>query len=172
MSAFCARREVQAMFDNVISSVISWLTSANINAVKKFPETKIDRDSAVTAVSIKSAVMTSSGAGNYLGIYEYGGTLKEVYGNRAEICFALDIYTPDSGCTEVFDEIVAEVHNLPDGLKLRSLECASPEFDAKSGMFCLKCTMKCTAILVRTETEEQGEFTDFVLRGELSGYEL
>lgn len=156
------------MFDSVITSVVSWLCAADINAVRKFPETKLDRDSSVVAVSVKSGVLTSSGAGNYLGIYEYGGTLKEVYGARAELCFALDIYTPGSTQTEVFDEIAAAVQNLPDGLKLRSLECASPEFDEKSGMFCLKCSMNCIAIMLRTETEEQGEFTDFVLRGELS----
>lgn len=156
------------MFDSVIASVITWLTGAGISAVGKFPDTAIGRDTAVVAVSVKSGVLTSSGAGNYLGIYEYGGTLKEVYGSRAELCFALDIYCPDSDCTAVFDDIAAEIYGLPDGLKLKCLECGSPEFDTASGMFRLSCSMKCTAILVRTEAEEQGEFTDFVLRGELS----
>lgn len=171
MNASCARREVRQMFDNVISAVLSWLSSANISAVEKFPETKIDRESAVVAVSIKSGVLTSSGAGNYLGIYDYGGSLKEVYGSRAELCFALDIYSPDSGTTAIFDEIAGAAPSLPDGLKLRSIECGSTEFDSESGMFCLKCEMKCIAILVRTETEEQGEFSDFVLRGEINGHE-
>ena len=159
------------MFDNVITSVVNWLLDANINAVKKYPETKLDRKKSTVSVSIKSALMTSSGAGNYLGIYDYGGTLCEVYGSRAEICFALDIYTPDNCTAEVFDDIANAVRSLPDGLKLKSLECVDTEFDANSGMFCLKCKLDCTAIMVRTENGEQSEFSDFVLRGELNAYE-
>lgn len=155
------------MFDSVITSVINWLDDADINAVRKFPAANIDRSTTLVAVSIKSGVLTASGAGNYLGIYEYGGTLREVYGSRAELCFALDIYTPTSAQTTVFDQIAGAVSSLPDGLKMRSLECTSPEFDEKSGMFCLKCEMKCIAIMLRTETNEPGVFTDFVLRGEL-----
>lgn len=155
------------MFDNVLSSVLSWLNTANINAVSKFPDTAIDRDTAIVAVSIKSGVMSSSGAGNYLGIYEQGGTLRELYGSRAEIVFALDIYSPSGDCTEILDGIAENSYSLPDGLKLKSLECLAPEYDAESGMFRQKCSMKCTAILVRTESSEIGEFTDFVLRGEL-----
>lgn len=155
------------MFDNVLSSVLSWLNSADINAVLKYPDTAIDRDTAVVAVSISSGVMSSSGAGNYLGIYEQGGTLKELYGSRAEITFALDIYSPSGDCTELFDAVAENTYALPDGLKLKSIECLSPEYDAESGMFRQKCSMKCTAILVRTQSGEIGEFTDFVLRGEL-----
>ena len=171
MNAFSARKEGFRMFDNVISSVVNWLLDANINAVAKFPETKIRRTEKVVTVSVKSGLMTASGAGNYLGVCEYGGTVREVYGSRAEICFALDIYTPDSRTAEMFDDIAAAVYSLPDGLKLRSLECLDTEFDSESGMFCRKCSMKCTAIMVRTENEQQSEFSDFVLRGELNGYE-
>ena len=156
------------MFDNVITSVVGWLNDENISAVKKFPATKLNRNASTVAVSIKSGLMTSTGAGNYLGVYEEdGGGLCEVYGSRADITFALDIYTPDNSSSEVFDDIANAVCDLPDGLKFKSLECQSPEFDGKSGLFCRKCTLNCTAIMVRTENEEHTEFTDFVLRGEL-----
>ena len=159
------------MFDSIIDSVVSWLQNESINAVRRFPETKIDRAESVIAVSIKSAVMTASGAGNYLGIYEQGGALCEVYGTRADMTFALDIYTPDNSGAEVFDSVADAVYALPDGLKLKSLECSDAEFDKESGMFCMKSRLNCTAIMVRTENTEHREFTGFVLRGELSGYE-
>ena len=159
------------MFDSVISSVIDWLCDANINAVKKFPATKLNRQKSTVAVSIKSGVMTSTGAGNYMGICDARGKIYEVYGSRAELSFALDIYTPDNSSAEIFDGIANAVRELPDGLKFKSLECESPEFDEGSGMFCRKCILNCTAIMVRTENEERTEFTDFVLRGELKAYE-
>lgn len=160
------------MFDNIINSVVGWLNDENINAVKKFPATKLNRQESTVAVSIKSGLMTSTGAGNYLGIYEDDDSgLCEVYGSRADITFALDIYTPDNSSSEVFDDIANAVTMLPDGLKFKSLECLSPEFDGESGMFCRKCSLNCTAIMVRTENEERTEFTDFVLRGELRANE-
>lgn len=159
------------MFDSIITSVVGWLLSANVNAVKKFPESKLDREESTVAVSIKSGVMTSTGAGNYLGIYETDGAFCEVYGSRAELSFALDIYTPDNSSSEVFDGIANAVCDLPDGLKFKSLECGAPEFDEACGMFCRKCSLNCTAIMVRTENEERTAFSDFVLRGELKAYE-
>lgn len=159
------------MFDSIIDSVVTWLVNENINAVRRFPETKIDRAESIVAVSIKSAIMTASGAGNYLGIYEQGGVLCEVYGTRADMTFALDIYTPDNSGTELFDNVADAVYALPDGLKLKSFECDSAEFDKESGMFCMKSRLNCTAIMVRAENTEHREFTGFVLRGELSGYE-
>lgn len=159
------------MFDSIIDSIVTWLTNENINAVRRFPETKIERAESVVAVSIKSAVMTASGAGNYLGIYEQGGVLCEVYGTRADMTFALDIYTPSNSGTELFDAIADAIYSLPDGLKLKSFECEDALFDEESGMFCMKSRLNCTAIMVRTENTEHREFTGFVLRGELSGYE-
>lgn len=165
------------MFETVLSSVVSILRNAGINACVKYPETKTDRDSELVCVSLRSGKLSSSGCGNYIGICEDGGTVRELYGSRAELVFSLELYSParpgfgPGACVRLFDRIAALMGTAPQGLKLRALSCGEALFDTESRMFCSVCELKCGAYLLREAEPETGSFTDFILRGEIDSYE-
>ena len=56
------------MFDTITDSIASALSGNGINAVTKFPVSKLDRTQTLVCVSIKSARITASGLGNYIGL--------------------------------------------------------------------------------------------------------
>lgn len=165
------------MLETVLDSVVGILTSAGINACAKYPETKIDRDTAIVCVSLRYGKISASGCGNYIGICDSGGTVTELYGSRAELCFALEMYSPAksgfgaSGCVRLFDSVAAVMSAYPEGLRMRSFDYGEAEFDAESRMFRSVCELKCGALLLREAEPETGVFTDFILRGEIDGYE-
>lgn len=165
------------MLEAVLDSVVGILTSAEINACIKYPETKIDRDIPIVCVSLRSGRISASGCGNYIGICDTGGTVKELYGSRAELCFALEMYSPAmpdygaAGCVRLFDSVAAVLDTCPEGLKLRSFDYGEAEFDTESKMFRSLCELKCSAFLLREAEPETGIFTDYILRGEINGYE-
>ena len=165
------------MFKAVLDSVIGILTAAGIDACAKYPETKLDRESPLVCVSLKSGRLTSSGCGNYIGICEREGTVTELYGCRAELCFSVELYSPAEpgfgaeGCMELFDSIAALMGTCPQGLKIRGFDCGEAVFDTESRMFRSICELKCGAYLLREAEPDTGMFTDFILRGEIEGYE-
>lgn len=160
-----------ATFDTVINAVVTALTAENIPAARKFPACVLDRHSAAVAVSLKSGSITASGYGDYLGVCESGGEVKELYGSKAELKIGLEIFTPaecghgEGECVELLGDICACLGEL-SGIKLTSFESDEPYYDGEAEMFCMKCALNVTAQLVR-RSDECGGFTDFVLKGEL-----
>ncbi|MCF0138161.1 MAG: hypothetical protein HUJ66_07345 [Oscillospiraceae bacterium] len=159
------------MFDTVINAVLTALKDEGIPAVRKFPAEALDRDSAAVAVCLKSGSVTASGYGNYLGVCDRNGELREVYGSSAELTAGIEIYTPAAAghaepeCTALLGSICACVGAL-QGVTLRSFECGETRFDPETEMFRCDAALKLTAYLTRS-ADENGVFTDFVLRGEL-----
>lgn len=159
------------MFDSVLTAVVSALNNEGIPAVRKFPGCVLDRSSAAVAVSLKSGSVTASGCGNYLGICDYGGSLQELYGRRAELKIGLEIYTPaadshaEPECTSLLGDICACVGNI-EGVKLRGFENSEPRYDPETEMFCCESVLSLRVYLVKS-ADNSGSFTDFVLRGEL-----
>lgn len=159
------------MFDSVLDAVVSCLQSNSISAVRKYPGCVLDRNSAAVAVSLKSGSLTASGCGNYLGICDSGGTVKELYGSRAELKIGIEIYTPaaddhaETECVSLLGDICTCVGDI-QGIKLKSFENGEAEYDAETEMFRCESALSVTAFMVR-QVDECGGFTDFVLRGEL-----
>ena len=56
------------MLDGVINNIVASLESSGINAVKKYPAVALDRDNTVVCVSLRSAAISASGCGNYIGL--------------------------------------------------------------------------------------------------------
>ena len=165
------------MFETVTNAIVGILDQADIPACVKYPETKIDRDSTLVCVSPVSGLLRSSGFGSYIGICDDGENVTELYGSRAEMKFSLELYSPAkpdfgaAGCIRLFDSIAALMGSCPEGIKLRSFEFGAAEFDTDSKMFRSKCTLDCSAYLLREAEPETGSFTDFILRGEPEQYE-
>lgn len=159
------------MFDSVLDAVVSALNAENIAAVRKYPGCILDRDTAAVAVSLKSGSLTASGCGNYLGTMDSGGTVKELYGSRAELKIGIEIYTPaaadhaEGECISILDDVCACVGGI-QGVRLKSFESGEPEYDAETEMFRCRSVLTVSAFMVH-QTDDSGAFTDFVLKGEL-----
>ncbi|MDO4815171.1 MAG: hypothetical protein Q4A83_01015 [Bacillota bacterium] len=159
------------MFDSVLNSVISTLEDEGIPAVRKYPGCVLDRSTAAVAVSLKAGSITASGYGNYMGIYEKNGDIKELYGHRAELKIGMEIYTPAAAdkaeiqCTKLLNDICSCIGGI-SGVKLKSFEGGEAKYDSETEMFRCESTVEVTVYLV-CNREERGRFTDFVLKGEL-----
>lgn len=154
------------MFELISESIVEALTAANINAVTKFPASKLDRTAAVVCVSLKSARIRASGCGNYIGLCTENGAVKEMYGSKAELVISLEIFSPadprsgEPGCAEYAGLVREEIRSI-QGLNVTEFEFGDVYYDADSEMFRSDCAAKARTLLVR-------ELRD----GELSAYGL
>nr|DAG12559.1 MAG TPA: hypothetical protein [Caudoviricetes sp.] len=154
------------MFEFIPESIVGALAAANINAVTKFPASKLDRTAAVVCVSLRSARVSASGCGNYIGLCTQNGAIKEMYGSKAELVISLDIYSPadpdstEPGCAE-YAGLVREAIMSIQGLSITEFEFGDVYYDTDGEMFRSNCTAKAKAFLVRE-----------MLDGELSAYGL
>lgn len=137
------------MFNSVIENIIGLLTDNGINAVRAFPETVIDRSKTVVCVSLRSAIITASGCGNYIGISLENGTVKEMLGSRGELKIGLDIYSPSPNCEELKENIFMSLGGMST-LTVKGFETGEPSFDAQSEMYRCRCTAEASASLVRS----------------------
>ena len=159
------------MLNDILDAVISAMTNVGINAVSKYPGAALDRSETTVAVSVKHGQLSGSGCGNYLGTRESGGEISELYGCRAELEIAMDIYTAappeeaEKTCLDLLDELCTCVGEI-DGVRLVSLSCGDVHFDAQTEMLRCDASLSLLAFLV-AEGDGAGGFTDFVLRGVL-----
>lgn len=153
------------MFKSVTEGIVQELAAENINALTKFPPCKLERTAAV-CVSIKSARVSASGFGNYIGLGSSDGNIREMYGSKAELVIALDIYSPvkaDSAgpdCAEYAGLVNEKIRSI-SGLSVTEFEFGGIDYDDDSEMFRSRCTAKARAILVRELSG--GELSDYGL---------
>jgi len=162
------------MMSGLISAVVTALTAADISARSAFAASPIDRSESGVCVGIGSAEQTEGGLARYLGVRtdaQNGET--EVYGLRCTVALGLDVYAPmgaedaPGACLDLFDAAAEVIADMP-GLRVLSLSCGTPAPDERSGMFRLSGAVRCSALLLRTESgAAESTFTDFVLKGEL-----
>ena len=96
------------MLENIAIEIAEELNNAGINAVTAFNASELGDVSAFVCVGIKSARISSSGLGNYIGVCTEDGQLKEMYGEKAELVLSFDVYSPasaDEGCSELADGV-------------------------------------------------------------------
>ena len=160
------------MLSNVIGAVVDALNAAEIPAGSAWRKAAVERDKRFVCVGVERAE-DCGGFARYLGMETdevYGE--REVYGLRCAVELRLDIYAPlaeanaANACLDLFDAS-AGVISCMQGLQVQALSCGAPAPDQDSGMFRLRCGVKCSALLLSTAQGEGGSFTDFVLRGEL-----
>lgn len=159
------------MLDTVLDSFVSLLHNQGINAVRQFREDLLDRDTeTLICVGLKSASFLNSGAGEYLGLCtdERTGVQNELYGFRADLCIALDIFgkTADT-CSKALDSLSRAISSLPSGIKGAELFCRETRPDSDTDLYLLPVELKCRSYLSAEMDEENAEFSDFILRGVL-----
>ena len=152
------------------------LKEQGVPAVTAWPgEARQEREEPVVVVSLRRCRMGPAGFQNYLGerYDEETGRWEERYGRRAELVFGLDIYAPErgggEGIQQTFDALAgALLLGGPEGMDLRELSCGETVRDPGSRRLVRPAEAVCAAWL-RAVTDSGGVFTDFELRGVVTG---
>ncbi len=160
------------MLEGVVSAVAAALGAAGIEAVEAYPKRELCcLDGALVCVGVKSAKGLPAGFGGYLGLGADPVTGKrgELYGARCVLELALDVYAGMGAgageCTRCAGRIPAALGGLPEGIKISSLCFGQTAPDGETGLFKCSGVMAATAYFIARETDEDGVFSDFILRG-------
>lgn len=136
------------MFNQIEETVENALSSANINAVRKYPADKLNRKESIVCVSLKEAELLSSGLGNYVGIAAVSGVRTEFYANRTELSVALELFAPTPADCESLRGNVHEALCKSD-LKIKQLRAGEIRWDFESEMFRCDLMLYAWAYFVR-----------------------
>ena len=164
------------MLETVISMAVKALNEAGIEAVEAYPKKELCcLDGAMVCVGVRSAKGLPAGFGGYLGlgVDPVTGKSGELYGARCEIELALDVYAGAGAgageCTRCAGKIPAALAGLPEGIKISSLSFGQTAPDGETGLFKCQGTLAGTAYFIAREADEDGVFSDFILRGSVKG---
>ncbi len=152
-----------------------FLQSNGIPATASWPhEDRRALPGAMVLVSLAKMNCKSVGLQDYLGqrLDQETGELKQWYGRKAELEFALDILAPAAAgaqaCRELFGKLVELLQRKRMcGLTMRKLTGEEVEFEKKEGLFRLGCTASCGGWLWASG-DEAADILDFTLRGDWS----
>lgn len=153
------------MLEEIAAGITKLLTNAGIRAVTAFPAEELCPCAPFVCVGIASARLSSSGLGNYIGVCTEDGTVKEMYGEKAGLTLALDVYAPASeseGCSELADRVRCALYSA-DGVSVTEFSFGEVKYDADSRLLRSRCTAKAGAYLVR---EKRGSSLSDIRIGE------
>lgn len=145
------------MLKSVIEAITQILIDDGINATAAFPMVPIEKDKAIVCVSIRSAKITASGCGNYIGLCLENGVIKEMFGSHGRLKLGFDIYSPLPDCENLKESVYDSLGSMTT-LTIKGFEAGEMGFDAKSEMYLCKCTVEAEACLVRSTSEPEGVF--------------
>ena len=139
------------MLEAIAAGIAEALNSAGIKAVAAFNANELDAAAPFVCVGLKSVKLTSSGLGNYIGVCTEDGQVKEMYGEKAELNLALDVYSPAAEtekCSEFADAVRCALYGV-DGVSAAEFSFGGIKYDADSRMLLASCSAKVCAYLVR-----------------------
>ena len=160
-------------FGTIRERMADYLQGQGIDAQCAYPEmSRVRRDGAVAAVSLRACQGGPEGFRDYLGerYDEESGQWQELYGRKIVLTFGLDLYAPQgcgaAGIQAAFDRMAEALRREgPPGLSLRELSCGETEFDQGSGLYHRAVEAVCQGYLYAVASEG-GTFLDFIVRGE------
>lgn len=141
------------MLETIAAGIAEALNSADIKAVTAFNANELDAAVPFVCVGLRSAKLTSSGLGNYIGICTEDGQVREMYGEKAELSLALDVYSPVAEaekCPEFADLVRCALYGA-DGVSVAEFSFGEIKYDADSRMLRSSCAARVCAYLVREE---------------------
>lgn len=162
------------MLDRIAQSLVDELQNVGISAGRAWPREAIRRTGTYVRLSIASAQQSEAGFARFLGFRRRdGGDGAELYGMRCRIGLRLDIYAgadcenAAAECEKAMDGIMLALADCA-GVSISSVSCGETCHDRQTGMFLCRCRAETdTELIFRKTEEESGEFTDFILKGEL-----
>lgn len=155
--------------DGAREKMAEFLREKGIDAVCAWPdETRVRRQGAAAAVSLRRCEAGPSGLWNYLGerYNRESGRWEELYGRRVKLTFGLDLYAPKGETAlAAFDRLAGAFHqDGPEGLEMTELAGGDLDYDGALKLFRMPVEAVCKASLCAA-AGEGGVFEDFDVRG-------
>ena len=158
--------------EQLMEAVLSWLKGAGFQAVRQMPEGMFpELTGAVITVGLQKAEATDAGLYSYLGVMETDGKTVSLYGRRLETEVTMEVVSPErlgaKGCMETAGTLLTKLSGGVPGMTLTKTVMEGCRFAADADCFCCKVTVTALAYLYALANEEETEFTDFILKGEV-----
>ena len=151
-----------------MEAVLTWLKDAGFQAVRRMPEGELpELSGAVVAVGLEKAEATDAGLYSYLGVTEMDGKTVSIYGRRLEA----EVVSPENlgakACMEASSALLTKLSGGIPGLAISKTVMEGCRFEADMDCYCCKMTATALAYVYALANEEETEFTDFMLKGEV-----
>ena len=158
--------------EQLIDAVLTWLKGAGFQAVRRMPEGEFpELSGAVVAVGLEKAEATDAGLYSYLGVTEIDGKAVSLYGKRLEAEVAMEVVSPENlgakACMEASGALLTKLSGGIPGLAIAKTVMEGCRFEVDMDCYCCKMTVTALAYVYALANEEETEFTDFMLKGEV-----
>ena len=158
--------------EQLIDAVLTWLKGAGFQAVRRMPEGEFpELSGAVVAVGLEKAEATYAGLYSYLGVTEMDGKTVSIYGRRLEAQVVMEVVSPENlgakACMEASSVLLTKLSGGIPGLAISKTVMEGCRFEADMDCYCCKMTATALAYVYALANEEETEFTDFMLKGEV-----
>ena len=155
-----------------MDAVLAWLKGAGFQAVCRMPEGEFpELSGAVVAVGLEKAEATDAGLYSYLGVTEIDGKAVSLYGKRLEAEVAMEVVSPENlgakACMEASGELRQKRAGGIPGLAIAKTVMEGCRFEVDMDCYCCKMTVTALAYIYALANEDETEFTDFMLKGEV-----
>ena len=155
-----------------MEAVLTWLKDAGFQAVRRMPEGEFpELSGAVVAVGLGKAEATDAGLYSYLGVTEIDGKAVSLYGKRLETQVTMEVVSPEDlgakACMEASSALLTKLSGGIPGLAIAKTVMEGCRFEADMDCYCCKMTATALAYVYALANEEETEFTDFMLKGEV-----
>ena len=132
--------------EQLIEAILKWLKQAGFAAVRRLPEGVFPAlTDTVVAVGIRKAEAKDAGLYSYLGVLEQGA----------------------KRCMQAADALVTKLSGGVPGLTISRICAEECRFAADADCYSCKVTAHALAYVYALANEEETEFTDFILKGEV-----
>lgn len=155
--------------EQLVTAVMAALQEAGIACTRQTPMGVMPKlKGPVTAVCLAAAKTAGGGMYDYLGLTEDGQNL---YGRMLEAEVRLTTLCPrtmgSALCQKQTDEIAALLSGRIPAVALAGYSVGECSFDAASDCFTCQVTAQVRAYVYATSNDEETEFLDFMLKGEV-----
>ena len=142
--------------EQLIEAILKWLKQAGFAAVRRLPEGVFPAlTDTVVAVGIRKAEAKDAGLYSYLGVLETDmeALCPEEQGAKR--------------CMQAADALVTKLSGGVPGLTISRICAEECRFAADADCYSCKVTAHALAYVYALANEEETEFTDFILKGEV-----
>ncbi len=158
--------------EQLIDAVLTWLKGAGFQAVRRMPDGNFpELSGVVVAVGLEKAEATDAGLYSYLGVTEIDGKAVSLYGKRLETQVTMEVVSPENlgakACMEASSALLTKLSGGIPGLAIAKTVMDGCRFEADMDCYCCKMTVTALAYVYALANEEETEFTDFMLKGEV-----
>ena len=155
-----------------MEAVLQWLKGAGFQAVRRMPEGNVpELSGAVVAVGLEKAEAADAGLYSYLGVLETDGKAVSLYGKRLEAQVTMEVVSPEDlgakACMEASSALLTKLSGGIPGLTVTKTVMEGCRFEADMDCYCCKMTATALAYIYALANEDETEFTDFMLKGEV-----